>query len=101
MPSNCIIVAVSLYWRRWLASRRVRVDGELYFIVWRGGPRRILIRTSRLGGAVPHVLYAEVREGRLRIYHFVPEDTRPKRWPPPLFRGHIKRGDWQDTEALQ
>ena len=43
MRSNCLFFALLLYWRRWLASRRLRIDGERYFIVWRSGPRRILV----------------------------------------------------------
>ena len=78
MRSNCIAFAVALYWRRWLASRRVRVDGERYFIAWRGGPRSILIRTSRLGSKLPHVLFAEWRGGKLRVVHFVPNNAKVK-----------------------
>lgn len=99
--SNCIAFAVALYWRRWLASRRVRIYGERYFIVWWGGPRRILLRTSRLGSKLPHVLFGEVRGGSLKIYHFVPEDNKVKSIPPPLFRGHIKRNDWADTASME
>ncbi len=99
MRSNCLFFAVSLYWRRWLASRRVRIDGERYFIAWRAGPRRLLIRASRLGSALPHILYAERRGGRLHVVHYVPNDPKVKVLPPPLFRGHIKRGDWPDTVA--
>lgn len=97
--SNCLFFAVRLYWRRWLSSRRVRVDGERYFTIWRGGVRRILLRTSRLGSKLPHVLYAERRGGRLQIFHFIPNDPKVKSLPPPLFRGHVKRGDWADTVA--
>lgn len=98
--SNCIIFAVSLYWRRWLASRRVRIEGERYFIAWRGGPRHILMRASRLGSVLPHVLYAELRHGRLRLVHFVPDNPVERKFPPPLFPGHPKRDDWRNTEIL-
>jgi hypothetical protein len=100
MRSNCAFFAIALYWRRWLASRRVRVDGERYFIAWRGGPRCILLRISRLGSKLPHVLFAEWRCGRLRVIHFVPNNAKVKRLPPPLFRGHVKRGDWADTVSV-
>lgn len=99
MRSNCLFFALALYWRRWLASRRVRIDGERYFIAWRGGPRLLLLRTSRLGSALPHVLYAEHRNGQLHVIHFVPNRAKVKSLPPPLFRGHIKRGDFPDTVA--
>ena len=99
MRSNCLFFAVALYWRRWLSSRWVRVDGERYFVVWRRDPRCILIRASRLGSLLPHVLYAEARGGRLRVVHFVPLDPKVKILPPPCFRGRLKRGDWQDTQA--
>jgi len=99
MRSNCLFFALTLYWRRWVASRRVRIDGERYFTLWRGGPRRLLLRTSRLGSKLPHVLFAEQRKGKLHVIHFVPDRAKVKSLPPPLFRGHIKRGDWQDTVA--
>lgn len=99
MPSNCIIVALAIFWRRWKRTRWVKVDGERYFVAWLSGPCRILIRPSRLGGWVPHVLYAELRRGTLRIVHFVPADKRPKVLPPPLFSGEIKRGDFAPTIA--
>ena len=97
--SNCIIFAVSLYWRRWLADRRVTVEGERYFVLWRSGVRHILIRASRLGSWLPHVLYGESRAGKLRVFHFVPDHAKVKSLPPPLFRGHMKLGDFPDTEA--
>jgi hypothetical protein len=82
----------------------VRIDGERYFTVWRGGEkdreRLLLLRTSRLGSKLPHVLFAERRHGRPRVVHFVPDRAKVKKLPPPLFRGHVKRGDWPDTEAL-
>lgn len=67
---------------------------------WKGGPRRLLLRTSRLGSSLPHVLFAEQRPGKLQIFHFVPNKAKVKTLPPPLFRGHIKRGDFADTVAI-
>ena len=99
--SNCVAFAIALYWRRWLASRRVRIDGERYFIAWQGGPRMMLLRTSRLGSALPHVLYCERRNGLLHVIHFVPDRAKVKKLPPPLFHGHIKRGDFADTVAVE
>lgn len=101
MRSNCIAFAIALYWRRWLASRRVRIDGERYFIAWQGGPRFIVLRVSRLGSALPHVLFAERRNGRLHVIHFVPHNPKVKTLPPPLFRGRVKRGDFPDTVAAE
>jgi hypothetical protein len=97
--SNCIAFAIALYWRRWLATRRIWVEGERYVIIARGGPRMLLARESRLGSLIPHVLFAEVRHGRVKIFHYVPVNPVPRLLPPPLFHGWIKRGDWQDTVA--
>ena len=97
--SNCIAFAVALYFRRWLATRRVWIEGEHYFIFWKSGDRRLLARKSRLGSLIPHVLYGEVRNGRVKIFHYIPDEPVPRVLPPPLFKGHIKRGDWQDTVA--
>jgi hypothetical protein len=97
--SNCILFALALYWRRGREPRRVVVDGERYFVAWRSGARHILIRASRLGSWLPHVLYAEHRGGRLRIVHFVPVKPVVKVLPPPLFRGRLKRGDFPDAVA--
>lgn len=99
MRSNCIIFALALYWRRGREPRRVCVDGVRYFVAWRSGARHILLRASRLGSWLPHVLYAERRAGKLRIVHFVPDRAKVKVLPPPLFRGHLKRGDFADTVA--
>lgn len=98
MRSNCILFALALYWRRKMHAepRWLTIDGERYFVVWRSGARHILIRASRLGSWLPHMLYAERRKGQLRIVHFVPRDPRVKVIPPPLFRGSVKRGDFSD-----
>jgi hypothetical protein len=93
MRSNCILFAVGLYIRRGSERRIVTVDGIRYFVLWRSGRRHILIRPSRLGGWIPHMLYAERRWYGLRIVHFVPTDKRPKTLPPPLFSGGSKWGD--------
>jgi hypothetical protein len=97
--SNCAFFAVTLYWRRWLAARHVRIEGVRYFIIWRDGPRYLLARKSRLGSLVPHIMYGEDRGSGIRLVHYVPEDPVPRLLPPPLFHGWIKRGDWQDTVA--
>lgn len=88
-----------MYWRRGRAQRWVAVDGERYFVAWRSGARHILLRASRLGSWLPHVLYAERRAGKLRLVHFVPIKAKVKVLPPPLFRGRLKRGDFPDTVA--
>lgn len=100
MRSNCIIFALALYCRRGRQPRWIKVDGERYFVVWRSGPRHILIRPSRLGSWLPHVLYAERRGGKLRIVHFVPDRAKVKRLPPPFFRGHVARGDFAPTVQM-
>lgn len=93
MRSNCILFTLALYWRRG-ESRLLTVGGERYFVLWRSGDGRyILIRRSRLGGWIPHMLYGEKRNGKVRIVHFVPVDDRPKPIPPPVFRGHRRWGD--------
>ena len=51
MRSNCILFALALYWRRGREPRRLRIDGERYFVLWRSGDRHILIRASRLGSS--------------------------------------------------
>lgn len=75
MRSNCLLFAVALYWRR------------------SGRERYILIRKSRLGSWLPHILYAERRPYGLRIVHFVPIDGKSKKVPPPFFRGFRRWGD--------
>lgn len=100
MRSNCILFALRLYWRRGRESRRITVDGERYFVLWRSGARHILIRASRLGSWLPHMLYAERRGERLRIVHFVPVRPKVKVLPPPLFHGRTKLGDFADTVAM-
>lgn len=93
MRSNCIIFTLALYLRRG-EPRFLTIDGERYFVLWRSGDGRyILIRRSRLGGWIPHMLYAERRGKRLRRVHFVPHDERPKAIPPPLFHGKSRWGD--------
>lgn len=100
MRSNCILFALALYWRRGREPRRLRIDGERYFVVWRSGDRNLLIRASRLGSWLPHMLYAERRAGRLRIFHFVPVRPKVKVLPPPLFEGRTKIGDRAETAAM-
>ena len=90
MRSNCLFWALAVYWRR---TRFISLEGERYFVLWRSGRHLLLTRPSRLGGWIPHVLYAERRRGGLRIVHFVPADKRPKNIPPPLFRGEGRWGD--------
>lgn len=83
MRSNCIAWAWALYWRRRAKSR------EGY----------IMVRRSR-SGPFPHFLCAEVRRcGTLRIVSFKPAAPSDRKFPPPLFRGWPRWGDWQDTVA--
>jgi hypothetical protein len=98
MRSNCIIFAVALYWRRKMHAepRRIVINGERYFVLWRSGVRHILIRASRLGSWLPHMLYAERRGQVLRVVHFVPVKPKVKVLPPPLFHGRPKHGDSQN-----
>lgn len=74
---NCLTFALLLYLRR-------RKRGRQGYIV---------IRRSRWGG-FPHVLYAEQRpDGRLRLVHYVPQQARRRKCPPPSFAGRSKWGD--------
>jgi hypothetical protein len=73
--SNCLIFAVTLLWRR------------------RGRKRGLLIRPSRLGSLLPHVLYVERRPYGWREIHFIPHDQAIKPVPPPMFSGRSKWGD--------
>lgn len=75
MLSNCLFFALALLVRR------------------RGRKRGLVLRHSRLGSSVPHIIYIELRHYGWREVHFVPEDKRPKSMPPPVFRGHSKWGD--------
>lgn len=97
MRSNCVLFALTLYWRRkqHAEPRRLAIDGERYFVLWRSGDgkRHILLRTSRLGSWLPHMLYAERRGGQVRVVHFVPRHAKPKAIPPPLFSGRSRWGD--------
>lgn len=74
--SNCIVFAVRLYVRR----RR------------KGKPGYLLVRRSHWG-RFPHMLYAEMRRGRLRVVSFVPLEPRHKALPPPCFGGRVRWGD--------
>lgn len=96
MRSNCILFALALYRRR-VRRRRPRwisIEGERYFVLWRSGDGSyILIRPSRLGSWLPHMLYGEARPGGWRVVHFVPANPKVKAVPPPLFRGRSRWGD--------
>ena len=74
--SNCIIFAVKLYARR-------RRKGEHGYIV---------VRKSHWGW-FPHMLYARVHRGKVRLVSYVPNLPKPKGLPAPLFRGKPMWGD--------
>ena len=72
--SNCIVFALLLWWRR-------------------GRRGYVVVRRSRFG-PFPHVLYAEIRKsGTLRLVSYKPTAGKPRKCPPPLFRGSSKWGD--------
>lgn len=51
------------------------------------------MRWSRWG-AFPHLLYAERRRnGLLRVVSYRPTAPRPRRCPPPVFKGSSRWGD--------
>lgn len=70
--SNCLFFAVALWWRRYK----------------KGQPGYVSARKS-MWGWFPHFLYEEYG----RKVSFVPIDPRRKMFPPPLFRGRVRRGD--------
>jgi hypothetical protein len=72
MWSNCLVFAVTLWWRR-------------------GG--YLVIRRSRWGW-FPHFLHGTARaDGRVRVVSYVPRDPRRKVSPAPVFRGRVQWGD--------
>lgn len=78
MSSNCFAFAFALYARRRKAGR------EGY----------IVLRWSRWG-PFPHALYGERRSnGELRLVSYKPTDPRPRRLPPPVFKGASRWGDF-------
>lgn len=75
--SNCFAFALALHARRRKAGR------EGY----------IVLRWSRWG-PFPHALYGERRrDGSLRLVSYKPIDPRPRRVPPPVFKGASRWGD--------
>ena len=72
--SNCLLWALSMYWRR------------------RGRKRYVVLRRS-LWGPFPHVLYAEARPGGLRLIGYIPKQPVKRLIPPPLFAGRVHWGD--------
>lgn len=75
MKSNCLFFAVGMLLRR------------------QGRKRGLILRKSRLGSSVPHVIYIEKRPYGWREVHFVPTDLTVKKVPPPVFDGHTRWGD--------
>ena len=95
MRSNCVIFALALYWRRkrHAEPRRIVVEGERYLVAWHSGGRYILIRTSRLGSWLPHVLYAERRSYGWRVVSFKPVRAARRLFVAPWFAGVVAWGD--------
>ncbi len=77
MRSNCLLFACAL-------CRRRQAKGREGYLV---------MRWSRWG-AFPHLLYAERRRnGLLRVVSYRPTAPRPRRCPPPVFKGSSRWGD--------
>ena len=74
--TNCLLYAMSLWWRRMRKGQRV------YFTV----------RKSDMGN-FPHFLFGEERRGRLRIISYKPIAPRRRRLPPLFFKGRVAWGD--------
>lgn len=73
--TNCIVFAVRLWWRRGRAHRGY-----------------IVLRRSDWG-PFPHVLYAEIRRGRVRLVSYKPASPEKRKMPPPCFEGRVRWGD--------
>lgn len=87
MRSNCWIAAKLLYWRL-LASGR-----EAYFSQ----------RRTRLGKRIRFKHYLvmwRLPSGYVHTVSFKPLQRIRRLLPPPLFRGRITWGDWEDTVQL-
>lgn len=76
-PSNCLLFALRLYYRRKRKGRHGYVTSRESFYGW-----------------FPHFMYARFRtDMTIQLVGYVPLNPVMKMLPPPLFRGRVQWGD--------
>lgn len=82
--TNCLIFAITLYWRRWRWSSKRGLACDDY----------LLVRRSRVPWGLFHVLHGKLDHatGQVRVISYKP-NTAEKDGVELVFRGHVARGD--------